>query len=586
MATSSDHEADSYRLLPKPSTFVDLEEDHESLLPPKEGFYRDEPNTPRDPAPPLAALQGRRPLAFVRAIVNLLPWVFVMMVLAWLSSALYYQVRTFKTDVKVLQWNGDEKLELHNDTLPGEPTPILVTNGEGDAKWTVSIPSWLEFPLKPDVYSELCESSKNYSLHLDVNKSKVADYSYYHVDRFYMPVTEAEDLGLLPTNPITKWSSKGSSSLGTEDEISDAAGYCKRSLTYNLETPDAGLGNTLSLLWMSYGLAQKENRSFFIDDRNWAYGRYASYFLPPPDPGCLPPPENHKLPCPHHAEHLVVSHATLGHVFGHDFNEEYQNPKAMAVQRQAWIFAMLRAGYEALFHLARSDQALVDARIADIHERVHERDGLEIGVHVRHGDMHPWDPEFDKSYIPVDRYVQAAQQLAEQARNASLAARGADLTDFAPSAIILATDDPLVYAADAFASAIPAQDEIILGRDKILDAGLPKDEPSPWEGGFTSAKLWSLGQSKTAIRSALEPRDFDAAGERVLPSLSTLKLRRRIARAYFMDLAILGNTDRVVCTQTSTACRLLAVMLGWDRAIEQEQWRNVDGLWFWKGIVW
>lgn len=44
---------------------------------------------------------------------------------------------------------------------------------------------------------------------------------------------------------------------------------CERSLTYILESPDAGLGSTLMGLWMSYGLAKKEGRGFFIDDSNW-----------------------------------------------------------------------------------------------------------------------------------------------------------------------------------------------------------------------------------------------------------------------------------------------------------------------------
>jgi hypothetical protein len=40
-------------------------------------------------------------------------------------------------------------------------------------------------------------------------------------------------------------------------------------LTYVMETDDAGFGNTLMRLWMSYGLAKAENRAFFIDDTRW-----------------------------------------------------------------------------------------------------------------------------------------------------------------------------------------------------------------------------------------------------------------------------------------------------------------------------
>jgi len=30
----------------------------------------------------------------------------------------------------------------------------------------------------------------------------------------------------------------------------------------------------------------------------------------------------------------------------------------------------------------------------------------------------------------------------------------------------------------------------------------------------------------------------------------------------------------------------LAVMIGWEEAIEREAWRNVDGPWGWRGVPW
>ena len=52
-----------------------------------------------------------------------------------------------------------------------------------------------------------------------------------------------------------------------QDESKDKV--CERSLTYVLETGNAGFGSTLMGLWMAYGLAQEEDRDFFIDDRYW-----------------------------------------------------------------------------------------------------------------------------------------------------------------------------------------------------------------------------------------------------------------------------------------------------------------------------
>jgi hypothetical protein len=44
---------------------------------------------------------------------------------------------------------------------------------------------------------------------------------------------------------------------------------CEKSLTFVMETHDAGLGKTLMMLWTAYGLAQKEGRAFFVDDSRW-----------------------------------------------------------------------------------------------------------------------------------------------------------------------------------------------------------------------------------------------------------------------------------------------------------------------------
>ena len=88
-----------------------------------------------------------------------------------------------------------------------------------------------------------------------------------------MDVQEAEEHGLLPvkqddgTIPSQQTSDVAERSstkhLPTDEKI------CEKSLTHVLETTDAGMGKTLMSLWLSYGLAQKEGRPFFIDDSNW-----------------------------------------------------------------------------------------------------------------------------------------------------------------------------------------------------------------------------------------------------------------------------------------------------------------------------
>jgi len=53
-----------------------------------------------------------------------------------------------------------------------------------------------------------------------------------------------------------------------------------------------------------------------------------------------------------------------------------------------------------------------------------------------------------------------------------------------------------------------------------------------------------------------------------------------------LDLAILGQSDRVVCAVSSSACRILGVMMGWERAVEKGEWRNVDGSEGWRALEW
>ena len=61
-----------------------------------------------------------------------------------------------------------------------------------------------------------------------------------------------------------------------------------------------------------------------------------------------------------------------------------------------------------------------------------------------------------------------------------------------------------------------------------------------------------------------------------------MRLRGLIGRAYAMDLAVLGQaTDAVVCTLSAMACRLVAVIMGWEAAVDQARWVNIDGEYSW-----
>lgn len=157
--------------------------------------------------------------------------------------------------------------------LPDFPTPVVVTDRRGRAKWTVSIPPDHTFPLEPQQYLEICTQNMEVAnhvadLHAHLHRPH-GHYDYYHVDPNFMDVAEAEAHGLLP-GPKAKTSMKGDGSLIGEkkDGLIESA-VCEKTMTFLLETHDAGLGKMLMMLWSAYGLAQKEGRHFFIDDSRW-----------------------------------------------------------------------------------------------------------------------------------------------------------------------------------------------------------------------------------------------------------------------------------------------------------------------------
>lgn len=327
-----------------------------------------------------------------------------------------------------------------------------------------------------------------------------------------------------------------------------------------------------------------------------AYGRYTKFFKPPPVPSCRPPPRHEMLPCPHHARHLVVSAATRRWSFGGAFNEHFEDPRKMEVYRQKPIFALVRAGYEALFQLAESDSNYVQNRVMElvaktIHVPPQTEDGLIIGIHVRHGDRHPLEFQYSDSYIPLDRYADKARDLLHKKFNSSALNDNEKLMAETRSIMILASDDPDVYESEEFPHAARAQEQIHLASRSVIPP--PKLEPTGnplfkrfveesvgWEGGFFAGMFWNLGRPET--NTALE-----TPNSKLPPTIEAARLRELVGRAYLMDLAVLGAaSNAIVCTVSSMGCKLLAVMMGWERAIENDAWINIDGEFDWRAVSW
>jgi hypothetical protein len=481
----------------------------------------------------------------------------------------------------IQQWLSDRQTYLPSDVLPNTPAPIKLTNGHGREKWTISIPAQMGFPLSPPQITDLCSHCVEMSKQLSSNKSQPFDYS--RPDWGFVDIAEAR---------LDEFSSVKHPSNADDNKNP----ICETSLTFVMQSEDAGLGKTLMQLWLSYGLAQRQGRSFFIDDTNWAYGDFSLYFTPPSKPACRPPPPSHRLPCPLQARHLVVSSANSNWIFGDSFKERFGSSRGPAAQQQKAIFEMARSGYEALFRLVGNDAKFLEYRIRELDRQVRGQGGLEIGLHVRRGDLHPLEAQYRDSYIPLDKYASRAEALFDtylaQAAGDEILQRAMK----SYSRIILASDDPDVYTASELKAAEKAQSYISLASKSVLDAAQEADsrrgENSGWEGGFYKDLFWSLGVSSDSyfpkdspLPTNQEPKspklDTSLDQLRFQPSQESLSLRELIGRAYLLDLAVLGQSDRVICGIGSASCRLLAVMMGWEQAITNEAWQNVDGSWNW-----
>lgn len=330
-----------------------------------------------------------------------------------------------------------------------------------------------------------------------------------------------------------------------------------------------------------------------------AYGKYNTFFRPPPVPSCLPPPPHHRIPCPHQARHLLVSASTGPWTFGAAFDRKFHDPRKSNHLRPKPLFALLRAGHDALFHLSEPDAEYASTRIAKLVGHDPSQRGLTIGVHVRRGDRHPWEFQYQKSYIPLETYMNAVHEMMASASTAAhMVTTDGENRPVAASPILLASDDPDVYEAPELQPAVRAQSQIVLASKRTLDAAQGRSAPSGgkfvegkfvegnigWEGGFFRNVFWNLGGGggDTPGR-AVAARD-DRVAERDRPSETAVRFREFVARAYLLDLKVVSGADGVVCGVSSVGCRLLAVMMGWERGMVKGRWKNVDGEFGWRAF--
>ena len=234
-----------------------------------------------------------------------------------------------------------------------------------------------------------------------------------------------------------------------------------------------------------------------------SYGRYTDLFNPPPLPSCLPAPANHRLPCPHQARHILVSSPTSKWTFGAAFRKHFEDHPRTKVHSQEQIFALLRVGYEALFKLLPQDSACVDSRLTELNA-LRFAGKRVVGLHVRRGNRHPWEPQYQGSYTPLESFTNAANSFncndfhidgADRIKAAQLPA--AEIG----ALLLLASDDPDMFNAPELVNTQRAQSHISLANKAAFRRCLANDRSFKpglrsqfikfvegnvgWEGGFS-----------------------------------------------------------------------------------------------------
>jgi hypothetical protein len=503
-----------------------------------------------------------------------------------------------KAEGPVLRWaRSDREFEMvGGQDLPDFATPIVISDKRGKAYWTVSIPTQANFPLTSLEYSDICAKCQEVSGR--VNTLRSYSHGFHQIslvtatrgnDEYFVDVAEAKSLGLLPTD--ARGSPKdgaASTRMKSQPDRMAENSVCKSSLTFVLESEDAGIGRTLMLMWASYAWAKAHGRTFFIEDTTWAYGQYQEIFAALPPAACRQPPKHEILPCPKQARHLALTADTAASILDLELEGDQESDR----KPRRKLFDLVRQGYTDLFRLNAEDASYVGSRVQELKDKTlvpkskGRQDGMIVGLHVRHGDRHPFDYQYRRSYIPINHYTDKAHEMLDSRLNITGPRADERVGARTKSLLIVASDDPLVYDLEELSRTVRAQEQIKLASKAAIQQANPDrhvmhkfiDETFGWDGGFFAPMFWNLG-------TAGVHRNAGSELKRSAPAEETTRLRSLMGRAYMIDLAVLaGASDFVVCTVSAMGCRLLAVMMGWDSAFTNGRWINIDGEYGWMAI--
>ncbi|OLL25242.1 hypothetical protein NEOLI_000818 [Neolecta irregularis DAH-3] len=301
---------------------------------------------------------------------------------------------------------------------------------------------------------------------------------------------------------------------------------CESSISYLLGDDVTGLARQLTGLFMSAGLAIATNRTFHIIEKDWAWGQWTDYFQEY-KPNCHVPPDE-LVAYPQHTRHWVITENTWKTVYTHNFRNTYEDLSQKGVLRQKAIFQMVIDGIDLLLHLNNDVEGIYRS----------EQDGIlkQIGsdflsVQIRSGDSVPRIPSILRPIPAIESYEQQIGSTWSQI-----------FPDIPNPTLAVISDD-----LDAIKS--------------IRRSNSSFKAVQPFEKTQTD----------------LFPRRSGSGGV-FLDKVSEMSMedRKKLAKKILVRLAIAKEGKAVICRSTSHACRLLASMMGWQRAILDQKWISLE----------
>lgn len=242
---------------------------------------------PPSPALPSAIPRhgGKLSPRWLRRLRRLLRLVFyICVIVATVTLAFRKFLAPGASRNRLHQHSEDRYHLVMSDTWPQRPAAVILKDAKGRRRWTIRIPPAYDFPLRPEAYKELCREASAVSKLLQGGRKQDTTDTLTLVGKrgsmqkgdAFMDVAEAEQHGLIPEpGPAVRQKNgpvlfKDGYTSEYRFELSEAdLRLCDRSLTFVMESSDAGLGSTLMGLWLAYGLAVRDDRAFFIDDTRW-----------------------------------------------------------------------------------------------------------------------------------------------------------------------------------------------------------------------------------------------------------------------------------------------------------------------------